>query len=83
MYNYNPKEDTNDPYGKDDNISILMNPNGSYYNSDQLVLDFIDRKYLHKDDAVFIKEKNFYTNTGNCVWSNTNDRYILKDISFF
>jgi len=83
LYNYNPKEDTNDPYGKDDNISILMNPNGSYYNSDQLVLDFIDRKYLHKDDAVFIKEKNFYTNTGNCVWSNTNDRYILKDISFF
>lgn len=83
LYNYNPKEDTEDPFGRDDNISILMAPNGSYYNSQHIVFDHIDRKYLHKADAVFVKEKNFYTNTGNCYWSNTNDRYILKDISFF
>jgi hypothetical protein len=83
LYNYNPKEDTEDPFGRDDNISILMAPNGSYYGSQHIVFDHIDRKYLHKGDAVFVKEKNFYTNTGNCYWSNTNDRYILKDISFF
>lgn len=84
LYNYNPKEeDLDDPFGRDDNISILMAPNGSYYNSQHIVLDHIDRKYLHKGDAIFIKEKNFYTNIGNCNWSNTNDRYILKDISFF
>lgn len=83
LYNYNPIEDTEEPFGCDNNISILMAPNGSYYGSQHIVFDHIDRKYLHKGDAVFIKEKNFYTNTGNCNWSNTNDRYILKDISFF
>jgi hypothetical protein len=57
---------------------VLINADGSWYDSNSLVLDEITHLYLNRDNCVFLENEGFYTSYENVNYSNILDRYILK-----
>lgn len=58
---------------------VLVSPEGSYEESNFLYLDEIKREYRYKNEI--INACGFQTTSESCNFSNTHDKYILKENS--
>ena len=75
LYNYIPH----------DNIQTICAPDGRWYPSDFLALDFITKLYHNRGETIIIKYKDgkftdeeLRTHSNNVEWSRVNDLHILK-----
>lgn len=74
LYNYIP-----------DGISIktLCSTDGSKYDSDYLMFDSVDKVFRYRGESIYVDYMDFYTSERNLVWSEVNDRYILRRDAFY
>ena len=73
LYNYLP-EDTS-------SLRTLTSSDGSKHPSDYLVFDMIDRVMRYRNDAAWVQYAEVWTGRQNVVYSNYNDKWILKQDS--
>lgn len=59
------------------NNKILISAEGSYLDSDALVMDDITHLFLNREDATFLPNESIYTSFDNVTYSNILGRYIL------
>ena len=74
LYNYMPK---------DVEFRTLCSSDGSKYDHDYLRFDGIDRVLRYRGDSVYIDHLDIWTSNNNTVWSDVNDKYILKSLSVY
>jgi hypothetical protein len=73
LYNYLP-EDTS-------SLRTLTSSDGSKHPSDYLVFDMIDRVMRYRNDAAYVQYAEIWTGRQNVVYSNYNDKWMLKQDS--
>lgn len=73
LYNYLP-EDTS-------SLRTLTSSDGSKHPSDYLVFDMIDRVMRYRNDAAWVQYAEVWTGRQNVVYSDYNDKWILKQDS--
>jgi hypothetical protein len=76
LYNYRPEYFINDM----DTFRLLASPDGRYTDIDYIKFDNIDRDWEYPGNLVCYDGEN-YTNSDNCHYSETLDRYILRSES--
>ena len=75
LYNYLP-EDTS-------SLRTLTSSDGSKHPSDYLVFDMIDRVMRYRNDAAYVQYAEIWTGRQNVVYSNYNDKWMLKQDSHY
>lgn len=74
---YDPNKGTFSNYQPSSNFYTVCAPDGSKYGSDYLVLDFVDRVFRYRHDAVYVNYTDGFTSGNNVNYSEILDEYIL------